>query len=265
MKKFLFIIFILLCNVLYSEGIFNYPLSRTDEGLYLTGKESETYGSFVWGKHQNLSISPNYFDSYGFRVFTSEKREFNPGIFFHNSDLLFNFLMPSVSNPTDDLTTNIKYKLDFNIGYLFKIKLPIEKLSLYAGPYSNTGFLLGSYSQIENILIQSFFYSNIGVEGSVEYDLMKTIRFGVDYNTSIIGLDLGRNGYNKDFTSDINLSTFNNFLNMKLSVYTEYDLSRTESIRLFYTHSAFSEFDDNNTIISGEHSIGLGLNTKLVR
>ncbi|QEN04879.1 hypothetical protein EW093_09230 [Thiospirochaeta perfilievii] len=265
MKKIILISLLITTSFLGAKGILDYPLSNTEKPLYYTGDVSISTTSISWGKHQNLSISPNYFDSFGLLSNITSKKESLGSIFKYENSVDISLLDPSVNFSSNDLFSNFKLQGNFGLGYNFKFDSPITGLSFDIGPYVKLDSLIGYYAGIDNIMMQSLFALNSGLDGNITYKLLETVRFGLGYSTFIFGVDYGRNGYNKDFLPEVQVSTFGNYCDMKLTLYGELDISRTESLKLEYKHSVFSVFDDNNKVISGENSIGISVVKRLVR
>ncbi len=265
MKMIILTILIFITTLLSAKGLLDYPLSDTTRDLYETGKSSDISTYITWGEHQNLAISPNYFESLGLFSSSVNTVQYKPGFMLFKTDSDISFLNPSVEFSENDNFSNFKMRLNLTGLYGFKIKSPWEAFNFSVGPYLKTDALIGYYSGIDNILAQTLFALNLGVSANVKYHLLKTVRFGLDYSTFIFGIDYGRDGYNKDFIPQIIISNFGNFCDMEISIYGELDISRSESLKLEYNHSVFSVFDDNNRVISGDNRIGLSFVKKLVR
>lgn len=265
MKKLILINLIIMNTLLSAKGILDYPLSDTTRDLYETGQSSDVSIYITWGEHQNLAISPNYFESLGLFSSVINTSRYRSGYKLFKTDFDISFLTPSVEFSENDLFSNFKMRLNLTGLYAFNIKSPLEAFKFSVGPYLKTDALIGYYKGIDNIMAQTYFALNLGVSANVKYQLLKTVRFGLGYSTFVFGIDYGRDGYNKDFIPEIKISNFGNFCDMELTIYSELDISRTESLKLEYNHSVFSVFDENNRIISGENRFGLSFVKKLVR
>lgn len=265
MRKCILTVLILISCMLSAKGILDYPLSDPSGELTQTGVRTDVSTHITLGEHQNLAISPNYFDSFGLFNSSENITEYETGDFYFKTDTDISFLIPSVQFSEDELLSNFKMRLNLEGLYGFEIESPLDDLCFSVGPYIKTDALIGVYSGIDNIMTQTLFALNLGISGSAKYELIKTLRFGLGYSTFIFGIDYGRDGYNKDFIPEITVSNFGNFCDMELIVYGELDLSKLESIKVEYSHSVFSVFDDNNTVISGDNKIGLSYVKKLVR
>lgn len=266
MKKFLLTLMLLMAFGLSAKGILDYPLSESENGeLYLTSNITESYTLYSQGKHQNLDISPNYFNSYGIKTWGENTEEYIGSFMNWGGGAYLHLLEPSVSLSSSDILNNYSINGFFHFLYGFKIDTPIENLNLYLGPYAKATLFNGIYSGIDNIMVQTELGLNLGGKLGAEYSIFDTLRVGGDFSSFLVGGDIGRRGYNRDFLSTVTLSHFGNYLDMHLSLYGELDLSRTESIKLIYEHSAFSVFDSNNTLATGENSVGISYVKKLVR
>lgn len=265
MKKLIFLYLIILNTLLSARGLLDYPLSDTSRDLYDTGRSSDVSMYITCGEHQNLAISPNYFESLGLFSSVINAAKFSSGYMLFKTDTDISLLKPSVEFSENDLFSNLKVRLNLTGLYAFNIKSTLEAFKLSVGPYLKADALVGYYSGIDNIMAQTYFAFNLGVSADANYHLLKTVRFGLGYSTFIFGVDYGRDGYNKDFIPEIKISNLGNFCDMELTIYSELDISRTESLKLEYNHSVFSVFDENNKIISGENRFGLSFVKKLVR
>lgn len=265
MKKIYLILLTLLSSLLCAKGILNYPLSDTDRELYDTGRNSDISTYITWGEHQNLAISPNYFESLGIFSSSADNAYYNSGYLQFKTDVEVALLTPSVQFKENDLFSNIKTRINGSVLYGFNINTPLDDFDFNIGPYIKADALLGYFSGIDNILAQTFFALNGGVTADIQYNLLETVRFGLGFSTFIFGVDYGRDGYNKDFIPEIKVSNFGNYCDMQITLYGELDLSRTESLKLEYNHSVFSVFDSNNKVISGDNRVGFSYVKKLVR
>lgn len=265
MRK-VFVLFLLsISSSLFCTGLSNYPLSDTDQGLYLTGHETLVTNSFLWGRHQNLAISPNYFNALGIRNYTEDYKKRDFGYYIFKTDTYLNFLKPSVATPLDSYFSNFTITQEFGFTFLFGIKQPINNLSLYWGPELVPGFHGGYFSGVDNILAQTYFYGNLGINIKAEYEIMKTLRAGIDIYNSVIGFDFGRNGYNKDFISEIQGTNWSNFNRGKYRLYLSYDISRTEVVSLGYSHNFLALYGGEYDLTEGINSIELTMTKRLVR
>lgn len=252
-----------LSNALWA--IPEYPLSKGADDLFLTGSEALMVNSLIWGKHQNLAISPNYFDTLGLRNYTEDYKRKEGGYFIFKTDTNITLLQPSVSTPLESDLYNFSILQEFGFTYLFDINFPLDGLKLYIGPEVTPGFQLGYFTGIINIMAQSYFYCNLGLNIKWEYQIYPTLHVGVDLYNSILGVDYGRSGYNKDFIDDLIFTNWSNYNRGKYKVYIDYDLSRTEVIGLSYSHNFISVTDSEYDVIEGLHSIGLIYTRRLVR
>lgn len=255
-------------SLLFLNGLWaipEYPLSKGADELFLTGYESLFTTSFIWGKHQNLAISPNYFDTLGLRHYTEDYTKKDGGYFLFKTDTSLSNLQPSVSTGADSDLLNFSLMLDLGLSYLFVIYLPTNRFKLYIGPELTPGGHVGYFDDVINIMVQSYAYCNIGLNLKCEYELFPTLHLGVDLYNFIIGFDYGRSGYNKDFIDDITFTNWENFNRGKYKFYIHYDLSRTEVLGLSYSHNFISITDTEYDLIDGNHSIGITYTRRLVR
>lgn len=261
----IFLFSLLFAETSMAEIILDYPIKGKSGVVSYTGVTNVTNYMIGYGEYQNLAISPNYFISYTFVSEAFSHREFKTGIFRNQLDTRISFLEPSVKNPIDDITSNMMMRLNYSLEYGFNIPLSVVELKLNVGPYVKLSGVMGLYNQIDNIMVQSYFNLNMGASIRAYYKIANIVRIGMDYTSFLIGVDYGRNGYNKDFIPDLTLINWGNYLDMKFLIYLEVDLSRVESIALGYSHGAFSVFDDINTIVSGENRIGISYSRKFFR
>ncbi len=266
MKKYLITLFLIVAlQFVGAKGFFNYPLSDTDKELYFTNETSLNSTSVIAGRYQNLDISPNYFDTIGYSKNIESYKEYKPGFFHFHYDSNFMLMKPSVTLFDFDYFSNYSGRFNLKYSYEFKIKMPLEKLSLSAGPNAKIDFNIGYFSNIDNIMIQTLLSSTLGLSVTLGYNLLETLRFGIDFSTFIVGFNLGTNGYNKEYVPNFNVINYGNYTDFITNIYAEYDISRTESLRIGYGHSVFTSNSENNTLSIGEHRFSLGFNKKLVR
>lgn len=252
-----------LLNTLWA--IPEYPLSKGREELFLTGNETLLEYNVIWGKHQNLAISPNYFDAFGIKLYSEDYKKKDRGYFLFKVDVNLSLLETSVSTNTDNDFYNFSILSDLSFIYLFDVFIPLDGLKLYVGPELTPGYQVGYFDGIYNIMAQSYFYCNFGLNLKWEYEINPTFHAGMDLYSFIVGFDYGRSGYNKDFMDDLTLTNWSNYNRGKYKVYINYDLSRTEVIGLSYSHNFLSVTDTEYDVIDGVHSVGLMYTRRLVR
>ena len=265
MKQKILIYLMLLSSVLFGKSLLDYPLSKTEKDLYYTGDITESYTYLVTGEHQNLAISPNYFNTIGINSSGKSVKVVPLGFleFNYGSDIL---LLNSSLNDINNIgLANFMVTPFIRVLYNFNFKSTVPGLSFNIGPYVKFDYFISLFSNITNISNQSILGLNLGVDAKAKYELLETLRFNFGCSSFLVGFDMGRNGYNKDLTENINISNLGNYMDMDITLSGELDISRTETIKLEYIHSVFSVFNSNNTIISGQNSIGISFIKKLVR
>ncbi len=243
-------------------------ISDTSRGLYETGKVYENKFYILFGEHQNTAISPNVFNTIGIgqdignlepvkKIGTMELRSY----------YTVKLLVPASAFPDaqEPLTIDFFLRGGFNVQYPITVPVGPDRFDLKISPYLRAEAILGLFPQIYNISVQSFFTLNSGAEVAAQYSLTDEIRLGADISTFLIGMDTGRDGYNKDYIPDIVFSHPGNYIDLNLELFGEFDFSRTESLRIGYAHNVNSYYGGTYSMISGDHRIGVSVLRKLIR
>lgn len=244
-----------------SDKPFFYQTETSDE-LYTTGEVSSYSVLFSSGKHQNTAISPNVFSSYGIYQKSSKISQLEKfGSIVFNNQSYMAVLIP------DNVTSGFNYYTRINPSILYPLTIPIDsrKFMLTVSPYVRADVMFGIYPEIVNISIQSFFSLNCGANITGIYQLTDEIRLGSEFSSFLIGMDTGRDGYNKEYIPDIVFSHFGNYLDLQLDLFCEFDVSRLKSVRIEYSHAANSYYGGTYSVISGDNRLGISFVQKLVR
>jgi len=262
---------IIFLTVLFCTFAFSLFCDSTETAYVFhdTGKLNVSANLFTIGEHLNTAISPNVFQSYGIIEESSQILPLKNGdTFLWQIRSAVSLLVPSVPDAAYDISNinvwNFVLRESMNVQYAIKIPALINGLSLRIAPYLQGDIMGGFYPQITNIGIQTFLSLNLGVKAYCQYQITDSFRAGADFSSFLIGMDTGRNGYNKDYLGDLNFSHPGNYLDLSLALYGELDISHTTSLRIGYSHAATSWFGGENKVIDGEHQLGITFNTKVI-
>lgn len=238
--------------------------SDTPIELYETGKVTSDKYLITLGEYQNTAISPNVFKSYGFY----ESRS----VFFPTK-YLGSFVVENISSVaflnqarvdldlTDISSLNYHVRSSVNLQYPLTIPIKLKKLELTVSPYIQFDSMIGFHPQIVNIMVQFFFGLNCGAKITGLYNFTDKIRMGADFSSFLVGMDIGRSGYNKDYMFDIVFSHYGNYIDLNLALFCEFDIS-DGSLGIMYSHGMNSYYGGTYSVISGEHQFGISYTFK---
>lgn len=230
--------------------------------------------SIGFGEHLNESVSPvtNWAYSFPVTVMSTEKY-YKLGVYYDyfvvTPTILESFInnQAAGSDEIADVTYNYRVRNENVIGFKFRIPSDYisDRLSLYLGPYSNLDWRIEYFPEISNIMLQPYINVNLGGALSAMYAIDSAFKFGLNLESSIVGFDTGRRGYNGDYLSDINLVHWGNYLDLDVELFYELTFSSSESLKFFYCHQVQSLHGGEHKTIQGENYIGIVYSRRLTK